>query len=541
MFLRWGAVYSRAHLISAFRAVLAYCLCASLALPGGAAFAASDSVFVQGTGAPSPNGTGGQPFAGGTSPTLTQPMQAPTVQTPTVQVPTVQIPSVQTPTVAAPSVSAPQQVNPLTAPEAPAPAQVQQPQAPATQGASAPAVPAQPGQPVSPAVETPQKPQAPVQEKGSKNRRDKKSRKGQKEEPAEQEKAVPAAESAPSRTPAPVPQRTSPPTQAEEAATAYAKGDYAAAESIWSKQAEAGDGQAMNNLGVLYDLGQGVEPDLGRALHWFAESAKTGHPSGMSNYGRMLEQGRGMEPNPAEAARWFDLAARQGQPEAQYNLGMLYELGRGVQQDYTAAAAWYSRAAAQQQTEALFRLGHFYRVGQGVTKNPSRAVLLLYAAAMNGDANAMTELEDMARAEPSRPEAVLFGQRLDNTDRNSMRTALRQYGATIIRQDDAYICDLYDAAKVAPGARQMAICYGPGNPAPLGFLELDYTAPDNTTEGMILKMVTDRFGKASAGEGDDAHLWNLGSVVVATRYEPTRGQLSLMYMVPRVYYQTRQR
>ena len=37
----------------------------------------------------------------------------------------------------------------------------------------------------------------------------------------------------------------------------------------------------MNNLGVLYDLGQGVEPDLGRALHWFAESAKTGHPSGM--------------------------------------------------------------------------------------------------------------------------------------------------------------------------------------------------------------------------------------------------------------------
>ena len=47
---------------------------------------------------------------------------------------------------------------------------------------------------------------------------------------------------------------------------------------------------------------------------------------------------------------------------------------------------------------------------------------------------------------------------------------------------------------------------------------------------MILKMVTDRFGKASAGEGDDAHLWNLGSVVVATRYEPTRGQLSLMYM-----------
>jgi TPR repeat protein len=393
---------------------------------------------------------------------------------------------------------------------------------------------------VPPAAEAPKKPEAPAKEKNSKSRRDKKSKKGQKEEEPQQKPA--AAEEAPTpKTTPPAPQKTAPPTQAEEAAMAYAKGDYATAESIWRKHAEAGDGQAMNNLGVLYDLGQGVEPDMGRALHWFAESAKTGHPSGMSNYGRMLEQGRGIEANPAEAARWFDLAARQGQPEAQYNLGMLYELGRGVSQDFKAAAAWYSRAAAQQQTEALFRLGHFYRIGQGVTKNPARAVLLLYAAAMNGDTNAMKDLEEMARAEPTRPEAVLFGQRLDNTDRNSMRAALKQYGATVTREDNAYICDLYDAAKVAPGARQMAICYGPGDPAPLGFLELDYAAPDNSIEALILKMVTDRFGPASAGEGDDAHLWNLGSVVVATRYEPTRGQFSLMYMVPRVYHLTRQR
>ncbi|MDD3683741.1 MAG: hypothetical protein PHW09_07700, partial [Desulfovibrio desulfuricans] len=147
MFLRWGAVYSRAHLISAIRAVLVYSLCVSLALSGGAAFAASDSVFVQGTGAPtapmggsnapSPNGMGGQPFGGGTSPTLSQPMPAAPMQPPTVQVPTVQTPTVQTPTVASPSVPTPQQVTPLTAPGAPAPAQAQ---------------------PASPALEAPKKP-----------------------------------------------------------------------------------------------------------------------------------------------------------------------------------------------------------------------------------------------------------------------------------------------------------------------------------------------------------------------------------------------
>lgn len=538
MFLRWGAACSRAHLISACKKALvrgfslALLLALCLALPQGAVLAASDSVFVHGTGAPATGAPAAQANPGFTAPALT-----PSVQTPTVQTPTVQNPSAP-----APASPAAPQVNPLTAPGIPAPAQSQLPQNPPVQETAAPAAPVaagQPAQPVAPSAEAPKKPEAPAKDKNSRGRKDKKSKKGQKDEP--QEKPAPVEETPPARVMAPAPQKTAPPTQAEEAASAYAKGDFATAESIWRKHAEAGDGQAMNNLGVLYDLGQGVEPDMGRALHWFAESAKTGHPSGMSNYGRMLEQGRGIEANPAEAARWFDLAARQGQPEAQYNLGMLYELGRGVSQDFKAAAAWYSRAAAQQQTEALFRLGHFYRIGQGVIKNPARAVLLLYAAAMNGDTNAMKDLEEMARSEPARPEAVLFGQRLDNTDRNSMRAALRQYGATVTREDNAYICDLYDAAKVAPGARQMAICYGPGDPAPLGFLELDYAAPDNSVEALILKMVTDRFGPASAGEGDDAHLWNLGSVVVATRYEPTRGQLSLMYMVPRVYHQTRQR
>lgn len=326
---------------------------------------------------------------------------------------------------------------------------------------------------------------------------------------------------------------------AGDAARAYAQGDFLKARDIWQKLAEEGDAQAMNNLGVLYDQGHGVEPDTGRALHWFAQSAKAGHPSGMSNYGRMLEQGRGIAANPQEAARWFDLAARQGQPEAQYNLGLLYERGRGVPQDDKAAAAWYSRAAAQQQSESLARLGHFYRAGRGVAKNPGRAVLLLYAAAMSGEAGAIRELEEMAKEGPARQAAVLFGQKLDATDRAAMRAALRKSGTPASRESDNFICDLYDVRRVVPGAEQMAACYGPGSPAPLGFLKIDYAAPDKATAAQILHMVEERFGPPSAGEGDDARLWNLGSVVVATRYAPTHRQMSLMYMVPGVYHLTR--
>lgn len=356
-----------------------------------------------------------------------------------------------------------------------------------------------------------------------------------KNTPAKQ--AAPATPASEAVEDAPAPQPEWPAGPAGDAAKAYAAGDYATARKIWENLAKDGDSQAMNNLGVLYDQGSGVEPDAGRALHWFAEAANAGNASGMNNYGRFLEQGKGVPANPAEAARWFDLAAREGQPEAQYNLGFLYENGRGVPKDEASAAAWYSRAASLGQKDALARLGHFYRIGKGVEKNSQRAALLLYAGAMEGSEAAIGELEAMAKENPKRGSAVLFGQKLDETSRSDMRTALKKAGATVKREDDKHICDIYNSANVVPGSGEMAICYGPVGK--LAFLKIDYAAPDRARADAVLKMVESRFGAPTAGEGEDASLWNLGSVIVATRYAPTHRQMSLMYMVPAVYHQTK--
>ncbi|MDR1777800.1 MAG: sel1 repeat family protein [Desulfovibrio sp.] len=327
---------------------------------------------------------------------------------------------------------------------------------------------------------------------------------------------------------------------AAEALSAHERGDFVKARDIWQKLAEAGDSQAMNNLGVLYDQGKGLEQDTGRAVYWFEKAARAGHSAGMCNYGRMLESGRGVAENPQEAAFWFDKAAREGQAEAQYNLGRLYEQGRGVEQDDKAAAVWYSRAAAQQQVEALARLGHMHRMGQGVPKDVSRATLLLYAAAMNGHARAIQELEELFKEGAKRPPAMLFGQKLDDTDRTAMRAALRAAGLPVVREDDAFICDIYDVRRMISGAGEMAACYAPGKPSPLGFIKIDYAASKVGVAKNIVQMLSSRFGEPSAAEGGDAHLWNLGSVLVATQYVPTHKLLSLMYMVPRTYYLTRQ-
>ncbi len=355
-----------------------------------------------------------------------------------------------------------------------------------------------------------------------------------------------AAPVAPTPSGAPATAAASAPQTAEsaeqrnnKALDAYGRGEYHQALELWRAAANAGDPQAMNNLGVLYDKGLGVEPDVGRALHWYAKSAEAGHPSGMCNFGRMLEQGRGIPQDVEEAARWFDLAARKGQPEAQYNLGMLYEQGHGVGKDDAAAAAWYSRAAAANQPNALARLGHFYREGRVVKKNLESATLLLYGAAMQGNTAAMKELEDMADAAAEHiNNAVLFGLRLDGADRAAMRAALKQAGAVPEREKDGYICDVYKGEKLIPGADQMAICYGPGERQPLAFVSIDYPARDASFGKRVREMAEQRFGKPDAVEGEMSCLWNLGKVLVAVQYMPEKKIASLMYMIPRVYYLT---
>ena len=351
----------------------------------------------------------------------------------------------------------------------------------------------------------------------------------------------PRPQEAPREEPKPATQEKKPLTLAEQAAQFFRQGDYGQAKEIWQKMADDGDAYAMNNLGIIYDRGLGVSVDLGRALFWFAKSANEGNPQGMSNYGWMLDQGRGIAPSPTEAARWYDKSARLGQAEAQYNIGLMYERGRGVPKDLPSAAAWYSQAASQHQPEALARLGHLYHHGLGVTKDTAKACLLLYAAAMVGNEDAMKELEELAPKDASSKGIALFGQRMDKTNRQTMRSVLQKSGVPTIRAKDEFICDIYDVRKAVPGASQMTVCYGPAPESPLGFLKIDYAAPSKEYAAQIQQMVEGRFGPVSARESEGSNLWNMGTCVIATQYAPNNKQISLMYMVPKVYHLTTQK
>ena len=100
---------------------------------------------------------------------------------------------------------------------------------------------------------------------------------------------------------------------------AYERGDYATALKEFRPLAEQGNTVAQNNLGLMYEKGQGVPQDY------------------------------------QEAARWFRLAAEQGHALAQNNLGVVYGKGQGVKQDYVIAHKWTNLAAANGVKEAVKR------------------------------------------------------------------------------------------------------------------------------------------------------------------------------------------
>jgi TPR repeat protein len=114
-------------------------------------------------------------------------------------------------------------------------------------------------------------------------------------------------------------------------------------------------------VGVCYKNGcRCVEPDYSEAVRLYRFAATQGHSNAQNNLGSMFELGQGVAQDYAEAVRLYRLAAAQGNAASQNNLGVMFEDGRGVAQDIAEAIRWYRLAAAQGQalaTAALRRLG----------------------------------------------------------------------------------------------------------------------------------------------------------------------------------------
>ncbi|SBW12818.1 putative Sel1 repeat protein [uncultured Alphaproteobacteria bacterium] len=106
----------------------------------------------------------------------------------------------------------------------------------------------------------------------------------------------------------------------EDGFEAYDAGDYATAKTILLPLAEAGDAQAMNLVGYMYDLGKGFPKDVSIACDWYEKSALEDYAGGQSNLSLCFREGSGRSKDLEAALRWEIKAAENGHLESQISL-----------------------------------------------------------------------------------------------------------------------------------------------------------------------------------------------------------------------------
>jgi uncharacterized caspase-like protein len=180
----------------------------------------------------------------------------------------------------------------------------------------------------------------------------------------------------------------------QQARVAEGQKDYAVARQLYEKAAAMGSVTAMNNLGAIYSVGNGVPQDYAEARKWF-EKATAGLPVAMTNLGQFYRDGHGVARDYAEARKWFEKAAAAGDSNGMVDLGSLYRDGNGVTQDYAEARRWYERAAAASDPQGMRLLGDIYYDGNGVGQDRVEALKWYEKAAAAGNEDAKAKLASL--------------------------------------------------------------------------------------------------------------------------------------------------
>ena len=80
------------------------------------------------------------------------------------------------------------------------------------------------------------------------------------------------------------------------------RASHGASLKIWQEQAQAGDMEAANKVGEIFENGF---QDYNAAAQWYRRAAEGGSKRAQMNLGMLYEQGRGVPQDPQEALRWY--------------------------------------------------------------------------------------------------------------------------------------------------------------------------------------------------------------------------------------------
>lgn len=147
-----------------------------------------------------------------------------------------------------------------------------------------------------------------------------------------------------------------------------------------SISAKRGHVLSMNNLGVLYKTGTGVEANPEKAVEMYALAAENGDSYGNVNLAHCLDKGTGIQQNHQLALKHFKYAAKYSHDDAQMKVGYYYQMGIGVPVNYKLAVQFYQKSILRDNSAAFNNLGMLYESGLGVPRNLHLAIAMYKTA-----------------------------------------------------------------------------------------------------------------------------------------------------------------
>ncbi len=149
-------------------------------------------------------------------------------------------------------------------------------------------------------------------------------------------------------------------------------------------EAQGGDVEAMNFLGVLYASTAQLTGDYSMALFWLQKAIDEGSANAMNNLAVLYLAGTGVPRDYANAFRWFGRAAGRGNVSAMYSFAVMADEGVGTARDPKLARTMYRRAAERGVAIAMVRVSDDYARGSGVRRDPVEAYAWLQLAIQAG-------------------------------------------------------------------------------------------------------------------------------------------------------------
>ncbi|MBR4819742.1 MAG: sel1 repeat family protein [Clostridiales bacterium] len=151
-----------------------------------------------------------------------------------------------------------------------------------------------------------------------------------------------------------------------------------------SKASDLGYGNAMVEIGRMYDNGRGVTQDYGTANYWYEKAVSQGDTSAAVNLGYNYSNALGVAEDQQKAFQMFLFAAENGNEVGAFDVGIHYRDGEGTTQNYAEAFRWFDAAVRDKYAHAYRSLGDLYREGLGVTKDETTALNYYIEGAMLG-------------------------------------------------------------------------------------------------------------------------------------------------------------